>query len=589
MAQETGNYIPYIHDRDYNRPYLDKRLDRSTMICDSGREKESLNGWWRFGVDQYDTCLRARWYEERAADPSGRAIPLDYSFDSWEQIAVPSCWNLHAERLFWYEGSVVYTRTFRYVSRGEKRVFLRFGGVGSEAKVFLNRRYLGKHRGGSTPFFVEVTAELEADNRLLVVANNSRRSDAVPCENTDWFNYGGIHRDVELIRLPESFIRSFGIALVPGSAFARIRVDVEVEGRSEGSAELSILELGLRAPILIREGRGSAVIEAAPELWSPERPRLYEAILRYRDDEVRDRVGFREIAAEGQQLRLNGEPLFLKGICTHEESVANGRSLTEEEIVANLTLAKELGCNYLRLAHYPHSERVARLSDELGLLLWEEVPVYWAIDFDNPDTYANAENQLAELIERDRNRASVILWSVGNENADTDSRFRFMSSLARKAKELDPTRLVTAACLIDHAELRIADRLVEHLDVIGVNEYYGWYEPDFAKLGRIFENSTPTKPVIVSEFGADARPGFHGTVDDLGSEECQLAIYRKQLSTLGSIPSVRGMSPWILYDFRSPRRLHETQNYYNIKGLLSADKGHRKLAFDALREFYRSR
>ena len=243
----------------------------------------------------------------------------------------------------------------------------------------------------------------------------------------------------------------------------------------------------------------------------------------------------------------------------------------------------------MRLAHYPHSARVAELADELGIMLWEEIPVYWAIDFTNPETYANAENQLTELIKRDQNWASVIIWSVGNENADTDPRFKFMSSLAHKAKELDPSRMVSAACLVDGVNLRIADRLAETLDVIGINEYYGWYEPDFTKLIKIFENSKPTKPAIISEFGADGRLGARGTADDLGTEDCQLAIYRKQLDTIGKIPYVKGTSPWILYDFRCPRRLHELQDYYNIKGLLSADKRHRKLAFYAVRDFYEKR
>jgi beta-glucuronidase len=251
-----------------------------------------------------------------------------------------------------------------------------------------------------------------------------------------------------------------------------------------------------------------------------------------------------------------------------------------------MRLAKELGCNYIRLAHYPHTEKAALIADQLGIMLWEEIPVYWSIEFDNPATYLDAENQLTELIKRDKNRASVIIWSVGNENPDTDSRFRFMNSLVQKAKELDPTRLISAACLVDHINLKIADRLADRLDIIGLNEYYGWYDPDFNKLIAIFENSKPAKPVIISEFGADARAGLRGTVDDLGTEDCQLAIYQKQLATFAKIPYVKGISPWILYDFRCPRRLHQTQNYYNIKGLLSADKTHKKPAFYEVQKFY---
>src|SRR5690554_7119533 len=176
----------------------------------------------------------------------------------------------------------------------------------------------------------------------------------------------------------------------------------------------------------------------------------------FQENRITDYTGFREIRVAGTEILLNGKPVFLKGICYHEESVTNGKALSEEEIIENIKLAKELGCNYIRLAHYPHSGQTARLADRLGVMLWEEIPVYWAIDFTNRETYRDAENQLTELITRDKNRPSVIIWSVGNENPDTDARFRFMNSLVQKAKKLDPTRPVSAACLVDHVKLRLA-------------------------------------------------------------------------------------------------------------------------------------
>ena len=170
----------------------------------------------------------------------------------------------------------------------------------------------------------------------------------------------------------------------------------------------------------------------------------------------------------------------------------------------NILLAKELGCNFMRIAHYPHSERMAKLADEMGILLWEEIPVYWAIRFEREKTYEDARNQMRELLKRDWNRASVIIWSVGNENADTDERLKFMSGLAECAHEEGGNRLVSAACLVDSEKNVIADRLIEHLDVIGINEYCGWYTPDFEKLPQLMANSRPDKPVIITEFGADA-------------------------------------------------------------------------------------
>ncbi|TJY41575.1 glycoside hydrolase family 2 [Cohnella pontilimi] len=589
--KQADNYVDSIHNESYETPYLSKKITNESMIYDRGRLKESLNGNWSFGIDQYDTCLRARWFEEKYQDDEGLYNPMDFSFDEWEKIRVPSSWNTQKEKYLLYEGSAVYTRTFLYIAKGEERVFLKFGAVQYDAKVFLNKEYLGCHKGGSTPFYIEVTGLLQEHNRILVVANNTRKRENVPCENTDWFNYGGIYRDVELIRLPGTFVKDFSIGLIPGSGFSKIRVEVEVEGSGrDGSATLEIPELGLREALQIKDGKGSVTLDARPELWSPESPKLYEVTLTYGADEIREKIGLREIQVEGQDILLNGRRIFLKGISAHEESVKNGKAVTDAEIIENFKLAKEMNCNYMRLAHYPHTERAAQIADEMGILLWEEIPVYWAIAFENAETYRDAENQLTELIRRDRNRASVIVWSVGNENADTEARLKFMSSLARKAKELDPTRLVSAACMLDHVNHVINDRLADDLDVIGANQYYGWYQTDFDNLVKLFENSKPEKPVIITEFGADAKAGHRGTVDEKGTEDCQLDIYRKQVEVLGRISYVKGTSPWILYDFRCPRRLHPvTQNYYNTKGLLNEDKTYKKPAFYVMQQFYRDR
>ncbi|MCL2322829.1 MAG: glycoside hydrolase family 2 [Oscillospiraceae bacterium] len=586
--KDITNFQEGIHKSDFDAIYNSKMIESESLINDFYRNKESLDGDWNFAIDQYDTCLRSKWYEERYCDDDGNTLPVDFSFETWDKIKVPSSWNTEVEKLFLYEGSLVYTRLFNYKNKGEARVILKFAGINYEAKVFLNKKFIGMHKGGSTPFYIEVTNILEDVNRILIVVNNTRKSDRVPMENTDWFNYGGIYRSVEILRLPETFIKNFYICLSNDGTFKNIDVDIKLDGEIEnGRAKLNIDELFIHGEIEIKDGRGIGKIEANPVLWSPENPKLYDVTVSYEGDTLREKVGFREIKVLGKDILLNGEKIFLRGICTHEESVDNGKSMTEDEIRENFNLAKELNCNYVRLAHYPHSESASRIADEIGLMLWEEIPVYWAIDFKNDAVYADAKNQLSELIKRDKNRASVIIWSVGNENADTDDRLEFMKGLALYAKKLDGTRLVSAACLVDSVNLKIGDRLMEYIDVIGINEYYGWYEPDLSKLGKIFKNSKIDKPVIICEFGADAKAGFHGTVDDMFTEEFQREIYKKQFKILSEVSCVKGISPWILYDFRCPRRLHSMQNYYNLKGLLSADKSKKKLVFYELEEFYK--
>lgn len=588
MSETPANFQANIHAADWLAPYRVPPADAATLVDPGGREVVSLDGDWHFAIDPYDTCLRARWFEEEYFDADGRRLPIDFSFEEWETTPVPGCWNTAAEQWLWYEGSAVYFRTFEWAPDAEpgERVFLHFAGANYAAYVFLNGEYLGWHAGGSTPFSFEVTRGLAAINRVLVVVNDTRQPDRVPTDNTDWFNYGGLHRSVELVRVPSSFVRRASVALRPDGSFSTLDVEVEVDGDPTGQATLSVPELGIHHEFELTGPTTRTSMPARPELWGLGNPKLYDVAISLGADTWTDRIGFREIRVEGTDVLLNGQRVFLKGVSQHEESIERGRSLSPDDIRHNLAQARAMGCNYVRLAHYPHSAATARIADEIGMLLWEEVPVYWAIDFANPATLADAANQLTELIRRDANRASVVIWSVGNENPDTDARLAFMAALAQLARRLDPTRPVTAACLVDPSGPEIADRLAEHLDIIGVNEYYGWYEPDFAKLPQLFANSRPTKPVIVSEFGADAVSGLRGATDEMFTEDNQLWIYQQQIATLRQIGYIKGLSPWILYDFRCPRRAHAKQGYYNRKGLLDASRTRPKLAYHAMREFY---
>jgi len=482
-------------------------------------------------------------------------------------------------------------------------LLLRFEGAAYRTTIFLNEKFIGTHDGASTPFNIDITSVVKEENRLVVSVDARRSPFRVPMENTDWFNYGGLYRDVCLVRLPSIYFKDWFVRLDPQSITKDspiIQVDICIESadvfhangsKVTGTVWMEIPELGIKKEIIISNGKGESKILAQPQLWSPENPKLYDVKFTLnsigRIDTVSDRIGFRTIATKGQEIFLNGEKIFLKGISVHEDHFALGKTTNEDIIRQTIRDLKEMNGNYLRLAHYPHDTRFARIADEEGVLLWEEIPVYWAIAFDNPETYIDAENQLTELILRDRNRVSVIVWSIGNENADTDSRLSFMSRLAQKTRMLDNSRLVSAACLIKHGRLVIEDRLVEFLDVIGFNEYYGWYDPDFDKLPKILAYSNPDKPVIISEFGGDARLGNRGTKDELWTEDNQKYIYERQVETFKKCPYIAGTSPWILYDFRCPRRFNRHQEGFNRKGLIDADRKTKKPAFFVMQEFYK--
>jgi beta-glucuronidase len=580
----ASNALDHLHDERYGAAFDPRNFDHRGMVFTGGRRLESLDGVWRFTPDLFEEGMRQHWYRLDGG-ARARTAPWDGDPDSGYAMPVPSCWNLARAEWRHFEGSAWYSRRFAYRPRDKgERVFVRIGAANYDTKVFLNGRFLGNHVGGSTPFFVELTGQLVARNRLDLCVNNARSATRVPMHHFDWFNYGGVYREVALLRVPGVFIRDLVVQLAPDG----ILVSAELSDRTEsGTGSFRVPELGIAAELRFRKGQARKLLRAEPELWSPARPKLYDVTLSYGADRVADRIGFRRVETRGHEILLNGAAIKLRGICVHEDDLTLGKTTNEADLRRRFRHARELGCNFLRLTHYPHHELAAKLADELGFLLWEEIPVYWAIAFDDKRTYRDAENQLLELIKRDRNRASVILWSVGNENADTDARLRFMARLARTARRHDPTRLVSAACLVNKKEKRIEDRLTDELDVIGINEYYGWYDPNPSDLIAIGRNSRIGKPVVITETGAEAPAGRRGHRDELFTEDKMVAFYRAQVAAVARCGWIAGMSPWLLYDFRSERRQNSQQRGFNRKGLIAADKRRKKRAFAVLRDFYR--
>jgi len=563
------------------------------------RAGQSLDGAWHVIVDPYDNGLLDYRNQPRPngyfldAPARDKTELVEYDFARAPTLKVPGDWNTQRPDLLYYEGTVWYERRFDAPARPGARQFVQFGAAAQRATVWLNGRRLGAHEGGFTPFAFEVTGQLRPrGNSLVVMVNNTRRPDALPAMNTDWWNYGGLTRGVRLIETPPVFVRNARIQCAKGDP-RRITAVVEVDGAAPGTTVVvEIPELGARAALRTdAAGRAATSFGASPVLWSPEAPRLYEVAVSVGDDVVRDRVGFRTIETAGTQILLDGKPIFLRGISLHEEALGRGgRATSRADAEALLALAKQLGCNFVRLAHYPHGEEMTRAADRMGLLVWSEIPVYWTIAWNDPATLADARAQLGEEIARDANRASIILWSVGNETPVSDARTRFLRTLIADARAADPTRLLTAA--LEHhatgpAAERIDDPLGADLDVLGLNEYVGWYDGLPDKCDRLSWSAGYDKPIVVSEFGADAKAGLHGDALTRFSEEYQADLYLRQLAMLARVPAVRGMSPWILVDFRSPRRpLPGVQDGWNRKGLVAND-GRKKKAFGVLRDAYR--
>lgn len=574
-----------------------------------GRQITSLDGDWKAIVDQfengyYDYRL-APMADNRAffADNSYWKNPkvlVEYDFDTDMSLRVPGDWNTQMERLYYYEGTIWYRQKFNVEPKPDKRYFLYFGAVNYEAIISVNAEQSVKHTGGYTPFNFEVTDILRSgENTVVVKVDNKRKPEGVPTVNSDWWNYGGITRNVYLVETPKAFVRDYSVQLRKGTDNT-VEGWVKMDGASAGqTVTVNIPEARLSAQVSV-DAQGYGTFEMAMKgkkehlrLWCPSDPKLYDVEISTESETVRDRIGFRTIEARGNELYLNGKKIFLSGICIHEEepSEPSGRAWSEEHARTLLGWAKELNCNFVRLAHYPHNENMVRVAEEMGIMVWDEIPVYWTIHWTDPDTYANAEGQLVDMITRDHNRANVIIWSVSNETPRGDERLAFLTKLIDKAHEMDPTRLVSSAMEKEYVDREgthatCVDDLAKVADLMSFNQYIGWYDGDKEKADKVYWTFDIQKPVIISEWGGGAKYGYHGDSDIRFTEEYQAELYRANARMLDKMPGLAGSTPWILKDFRSPRRqLKGIQDDYNRKGVVS-EKGEKKQAFQVLKDWY---
>jgi beta-glucuronidase len=589
-------------------------LQSPVLVAADLRDSLSLDGAWHWSVDPYRDGMAG--FHGGMPDPrmrrSADLVQADvmakdpralYEFDMQRSpvTTLPGSWIGLAPEMRYYQGLVWYQRTFNAaVPAPGKRVFLRVGAADYTTNVYLNGQALGQHSGGFTPFAFEVTKLLRAgENQITLGVDSARTSDDVPPPVTDWETYGGVTRSITLVTVPDTFVDDAWVRLTRDG---RIAATVRLAGTAPGdkAVRVRIASLGLTlqgTTDAAGNWSGTAPAPGALKRWSPDTPTLYDVRVEAGEDVLRDRIGFRTIEVRGTDILLNGKPIFLRGISMHEEELGKApvRAMTPAAARALLTEIKTgLHGNFVRLAHYPHNELTTRLADEIGLLVWSEVPVYWLVNWQNPATLAAARTMVRENIQRDRNRAAIILWSVANETPVSDARNAFLRTLVGDVRALDDSRLVTAALLSkrDGHVMTIDDPLVADLDVMAINTYNGWYSDDrLADLPSFEWRSPAPKPLIFSEFGADALAGNHDGVADPHkfSEEYQAEYYRQTLAMAAKVPFLRGMSPWILKDFRSPRRQHPVyQQGWNRKGLIS-ETGQRKAAFYILAEEYAKR
>ena len=560
-------------------------------------ETMSLNGEWNYIVDvqeegYYDYRMKPmQWGFFQNAKPQRPEDLIEYDFDKSPTMQIPGDWNTQDERLFFYEGTVWFKKSFQAVPMQECRTLLYFGAVNYHCHVWVNGKKAGEHIGGFTPFNFDISDLLiEGENTVIVKVDNKRHAEDVPTQIFDWWNYGGITRDVMLVKVLPVYLEDYNLQLTSLEG-RQLAFSVKLnKAEADHTVTLNIPELKLKKTIKTNaDGTASISMKAKPQLWSPENPKRYQVEITLDNSTISDSIGFRMIETRGKQILLNGQPIFLKGISIHEEKPnGGGRANSTEDANTLLSWAKELGCNFVRLAHYPHNEYMVREAERMGIMVWSEIPCYWTINWKNAKTFENAKQQLTDMIHRDHNRANVIIWSIANETPHSAERDAFLSRLAKHARSLDNTRLISMAMEVTGAANyvnRLNDNMNEYVDVVSFNQYIGWYR-DVNDAPKMTWEIPYNKPVIISEFGGGAKYGYHGAKNQRWTEEFQENLYRENTAMLDKIDGLAGTTPWILKDFRSPRRvLPDIQDYYNRKGLFS-DKGEKKLAFYVLKQWY---
>ena len=617
------------------------------------RNSQSLNGKWHYIVDPMNNGLPEESFF--GGFPANKTQKnnlerVEFSFEDAETMNVPGDWNSQNENLFFYRGPVWFYKKFNYSLHPNELVHLYIGASNFSTKIFINGEIVGAFNSGYTAFNFEISKHLkDGDNFIIIQVDNTLSADSVPTKKTDWWPYGGILGDVQLISTPRVFIENASLQLTDISS-NEIQLRVHLNEPAIKKVNLSIPELGIDLDF-ISDSKGfinQKIILDNLTLWDAALPKLYDVSISTDGDLIADRIGFREIKVIDEKILLNGKQIKLKGISMHAEPIGEeGFAFSKQHFKKLLNIAQDLNVNFVRASHYPYTRYISQLCDELGILLWEEIPVYWNINWSNAETKNDATAMLTQMIHRDWNRASVIIWSIGNETPFSDERMDFMIDLKQTAYGLDSSRLISAALLsgsveqfrsltyflakeglkhnfvsnnekgifkqivaqleplygsMDTFKINIKDPLAEHLDVIAYNEYFGWYYTSFivdqlgveeSTLRKLMFKLMPSikiesqykKPIHLSEFGAGAKRNYKAD-GGIWSEEYQEDVYRHQLEMIQSNDQIQGLSPWILKDFRSMMRpLAGVQDFYNRKGLVDED-GKKKKAFNVLADFY---
>lgn len=525
-------------------------------------------------------------------------------FASSDLIYVPSSWNEQNPEWDQYAGIAWYQKDI-YIDTNlrNKIAWIVFKGAGYRTKVWVNSIFVGEHEGSFTEFRFRIDKVNYGDfNRIVVKIDNTPSIDALPPAREinvtafDFFHYGGIHRPVYLEFTDSCYIDDMTVYT---KAYGYLKTSIDTVCDRVFDLRIKLLDKEMEKVVLeeyIRNVKpGRYVYEKKVDgvkPWNPEEPNLYilvveiviDGVLR---DSIYERIGFRDIEIKNGKIYLNGKPVFLKGFGRHEDFPVTGKYLPGAVLIRDFYLMKKIGANSFRTSHYPYSDEHLDLADEFGFMVILEAPTcYSGIErilgkdeivklFSRDDYIAKAKKFVEEMVKQHKNRPSVIMYSVANEPpSDIPEVAGFIKRLVQFVKELDPSRLVTFA-----SHRSVADLALGYVDVISLNYYRGWYSEwgdidkgievmlkELEEIRRRF----PDKPIIITEFGADAVTGLHSDPPQMWSEEYQAEMLKKYIETLTKKNYIVGLHIWNFADFRTPQNPGRT--ILNRKGVFTRDR-----------------
>jgi beta-glucuronidase len=543
-------------------------------------------------------------------------------------MAVPGSWNEQYEDLFNYLQLAWYvTRTYVPSSWQGERVFIRVGSANYYGTVYVNGEQVGAHEGGHLPFAFEITDRIKWDteNVIAISVENELQPTRVPSGNMnsaigafasyprttyDFFPFAGIHRPVVLYTVPQTYIDDVTVVTNIDGADGTVQVRVKMNGAVEnGHVTITGGEQPVQADLQFKEGVAEAEVRVPnARFWSDKDPYLYDLTMQTDSDRYTLPIGIRTVAVEGGQILLNGEPVKLNGFGRHEDFPASGKGLNLPLMVKDYQLMRWTGATSYRTSHYPYSEEEMQLADREGFLIIDEIPAV-SLQFDNEENMAERMRmclqQLDELIARDKNHPSMVMWCVANEPMPRNMNLagagssqktedpaeapgkKFLDTLLRRARELDSTRLVTIVTLMGGPT-----SWMEQCDVICMNRYWGWYV-----LGGQLEQARAAleqeldavwdqwqRPIIMTEFGADTMAGMHGQPNVMWTEEYQADYVRFHLEVAAARNFVAGMQVWNFADFAAVQSIMRVGGL-NMKGVFTRTR-QPKMAAHVLREFW---